>query len=346
MTLTLTANTDWIITNNEAAAAGASAPAWLKPLTPAAPDSRHEAVLFLKPEVQMLGSDKIPAFLKMIDTLCAKYDVEIQNIGCLGYDYLAKYGIINDHYGVIGNLAANGMKALTPELQQKVRDTFPDVAVENIQGSIEFLNKHPNIAPEELGAAWEARNTTHTKKLAPGTHTQQMTWEGKEYVVFVGFFPLMAAHFTAKGRSIIAMPVRSTTPWETLRNTMIGDTDPAQAVAGSFRADLLANKDTLGMAIVNKGQNGVHMSAGGLEGMVELIRFASNRATGETLDATNTNFGAAWLAAGGSKADLQTLQTNPLVNVNGKTISAFDATEHVDMAPAIATLTSALKQAA
>lgn len=346
MTLTLTANTDWIIANNKAAAAGAAAPVWLQPTTPKAPDGRHEGVIFFKPEVPLLGDAKLPAFFAMVDALCTKYDVELQNIGCLGYDYLAKHGIVNEHYGVIGNLAATGMKALTPELQQKVRDTFPDVAAENIQGSIEFLNKHPNITADQLGAEWEARNTTHTKKLAPGTHTQQMTWEGKEYVLFVGFFPLMAAHFTATGRSIIAMPFRSKTAWEVLRNTMIGDTDPINAAAGSYRGELLKNKDAMGMPVVNKGQNGIHMSAGPLEGMIELIRFTSNRQAGETLDATTTNFGAAFLAAGNSKADLQTIAGNPLLNVNGKTISAFDATEHVDLAPAIATLQTALKQAA
>lgn len=347
MALTLTANTDWIVKSNDIAAQGAPAPLWLNPLTPAAPDGRNEGMLFFKPEVPLLGGAKLAPLFKMIDALCTKYDVEILNIGCLGYDYLGKTGIINEHYGVIGNLAANGMKALTPELQQKVRDNFPGIADDRIFGALQFLQANPSITAEQLGAEWETHNTARTKKLAPGTHSQQMNFAGSgDCVVFVGFFPLMAAHFTATGRSIIAMPVRSKTNWEVLRNTMIGDTDPQNAVAGSFRGDLLQNKAALDMPIVNKGQNGIHMSAGPLEGMVELIRFTSDRASGQTLATDVTNFGAAYLAAGGSKADLQTLQTNPLLNVNGKTISAFDVTEHVDMAPAIATLQSALKQAA
>jgi hypothetical protein len=344
--LNLTANQDWIIANTQKAADGATAPMWLNS-SMAAPDTRHEAILFIKPEVTMLGTDKLPPFLSAIDKLCAQYDVEMMNIGTLGWQYLSTTGIINEHYGVIGNLAANGMKALTPELQAKVRETFPGVPDSNIMGALQFLQANPNITAEQLGAEWETHNSTRTKKLAPGTHTQPMNFMGSgDVVVFVGFFPLMAAHFTAKGRSIIAMPVRSNTKWETLRNTMIGDTDPALAVAGSFRAELLEKKDAFGMSVVNKGLNGSHLSAGPLEGMVEVIRFTSNRAAGTVIAPEQTNFGHTFIQAGGTIAELQTLMGNPLVSAGGKTQSAFDATEHRDMSESINLLRDALKMAA
>lgn len=342
--LTLNANQDWIIANTDKAAAGTDAPLWLN-ATSAAPDDRHEAVLFLKPEIQMTGSANLPPFLKMVDELCAKYDVEVMNIGCLSWQYLAKYGIINDHYGVIGKLAAEGMKALTPDLQQKLRDTF-SVQDKDVYGALQFLQAKKNWDAETLGVMWENLNATHTVKLAPGTYAQKIVYQSDTFVLLEGFYPQMAAHFTGQGRSIIVMPVRSKTKWATLRDTMIGNTDPTQAAAGSFRAEVLANKDKLGLPVVNKGLNGSHLSAGPLEGMVELIRFTSDRAKGTALTAEQTNFGQAWLKAGGSASELQTLLTNPLVNVGGKTLSAFDATELMDAADAIATLRSALKQAA
>jgi len=342
--LTLTANKDWVIENTKTAAAGSKAPLWLNS-TNAAADDRHEAVLFLKPEVAMTGADNLQPFFTMVDELCAKFDVEIMNIGCLSWEYLSQYGIINDHYGVIGKLAAEGMSALTPDVQQKVRELF-GVEDKYVLGALQFLELKKNWDSETLGVMWENLNSTHTQKLAPGTYAQKIVYQNDTYVILGGFYPQMAAHFTGKGRSIIVMPVRSKTSWATLRNDMIGDTDPTKAAAGSFRATVLANKDKLGLPVVNKGMNGIHMSAGPLEGMVELMRFTSNRATGTNVTPEQTNFGHALLAAGGSAATLKALSENPLVDAGGKTQSAFDATELMDMKDAIATLQSALKQAA
>lgn len=48
---------------------------------------------------------------------------------------------------------------------------------------------------------------------------------------------------------------------------------------GSIRAELLKNKEATGMIDVNMSSNGVHMSAGPLEGLVELQRFMSTEGT-------------------------------------------------------------------
>lgn len=45
---------------------------------------------------------------------------------------------------------------------------------------------------------------------------------------------------------------------------------------GSVRRLFLQKKAELGFTDVSKGSNGVHMSAGPLEGMVEFIRFFSD----------------------------------------------------------------------
>jgi hypothetical protein len=342
--LTLTGNQDWIIENMKTAAAGSKAPLWLQSgIIPA--DDRHEAVLFLKPEVGMAGPGKLPAFLKLIDSLCTKFDVEIMNIGAISWDYMSQYGIINDHYGVIGKLAAEGMSALTSDVQAKLRDMF-GVTDEQVFGALQFLDAKKNWDAETLGVLWENLNSTHTQKLAPGTYAQKIVYQSDTYVLLEGFYPQMAAHFTSKGRNILVMPIRSKTGWEKLRNEMIGDTDPTKAVAGSYRATVLAEKDAMGLPVVNKGLNGIHMSAGPLEGMVELIRFTSDRTTNAMLKPEQTNFGTAFMAAGGSATELNNLCDNPLVTANGKTQSAFDATEVMDMNDAIATLRTALKQAA
>ena len=54
---------------------------------------------------------------------------------------------------------------------------------------------------------------------------------------------------------------------------MIGTTDPSKAAADSIRGTLFADPAAFGLATVSSNFNGVHMSAGPLEGLVELVRF-------------------------------------------------------------------------
>jgi len=87
-----------------------------------------------------------------------------------------------------------------------------------------------------------------------------------------------------------------------------------------------------------KGANGVHMSAGPLEGMVELQRFFSS--ADSRLSFSNLSFGAALAAQGLSEEQIANLATNPDVSHEGKNISVFDLTEEKDAAESAALLKS------
>lgn len=338
MTISLQQNQDWIISQNTAAATGASAPVWLKDGLPAA-DGRHEAVLFIKPELACLSTTTLQQVFSMIDAACAKYDVEILNIGSLSWSYMKEHNIAGEHYGVINKISREGMPALSQDAQNKVRELFP-VADEFVLGAHQFLAKFPTWTAETLGDYVDS-NPASMKKLAPGTYAMPIEQDGQQYTLLSGFHPAQLLHFVNEGRSIIVMPVRSKTAWKTLRDDMVGATDPTTAPAGALRAELLANKDSLGIPTVSKGLNGIHLSAGPLEGMVEVVRFTSDLSRGQKSSYSSTNFGTAWLQSGGSEAELNTLAENPMVTANGKTESAFDATELMDMDQAITTLKAA-----
>lgn len=345
MTISLSQNADWIIAQNTAAAKGADTPTWLSSDSLPTPDSRHEAVLFIKPELAMLSETTLRPVLEMIDAACAKYDVEILNIGTLGWKYMAAHNIAGEHYGVINKISREGMSALSDAVQQKIREIF-GVEDKYVMGAHQFLAAYPEWTATTLGDKWEAQNATHTQKLAPGTYGQKFEQNGITHVLLGGFHPGQLLHFTDEGRSIIVMPVRSKTSWATLRDEMVGATDPTTAPAGALRAQLLANKDSLGIPNVSKGLNGIHLSAGPLEGMVEVVRFTSNLSSGSKIAYSTTNFGNAWTQSGGSASELSKLADNEMLTVGGKTISAFDATELMDMNDAIVTLKEGLKQAA
>jgi len=59
-------------------------------------------------------------------------------------------------------------------------------------------------------------------------------------------------------------------PWSKFRGELIGATDPTTAAATSIRGELLAQWEDLGLpACPDTGDNGIHASAGPLEGLKE-----------------------------------------------------------------------------
>lgn len=98
------------------------------------------------------------------------------------------------------------------------------------------------------------------------------------------------------------------------------------------------------MVDVNMSSNGVHMSAGPLEGLVELQRFMSTEGNfvssswprfsfigshflGSKVDLKSLSFGAHLASIGFSDAQLSELAGNPNATLDGKNESVFDMTE-------------------
>jgi hypothetical protein len=126
--------------------------------------------------------------------------------------------------------------------------------------------------------------------------------------------------------------------WHTFREDIVGATDPARASEKSLRGTILADWKTLGLP--NKpsmAENGVHASAGALEGLKERLVWISQKTppySAETL--SGDPFGAALLKNGVSAQTLACwLETNPVVSaatVDGslKGGKFFDLTEGMD----------------
>jgi len=155
---------------------------------------------------------------------------------------------------------------------------------------------------------------------------------GKPFVVLNPFSAYQMVPYTTSGHSIVIFEISSKESWAKLRTHVCGVTDPADAADGSIRKNYYQHKADYGLKEVSKSANGIHMSAGPLEGMVELQRFFD-------LKAEETAFGRA-LAKGGFTAEqIGHLATNPTLDVNGKRVSAFDLTEEKDSHEAVKLLT-------
>ncbi len=302
---------------------------WIHPYGPPDDPAEHQFVLFLKPEATAVhdGVD-LEAVLDLVFEHLEDFGVTVHAARALPAAYLDHHAILDQHYGVINRISKLGVEALTDDALNKLNEVFAEEisAGALIMGGHQFLKAQPEISPLALTTMNDNIGTT---KLAGGSYAMRLKVLGQTYILLNPFHAYQLVPFTTPGRAILVFECRSTRDWSDLRVNLTGATNPAKAEAGSIRADLRAQKEALGMKEVNQGANGVHLSAGPLEGMVELQRFFTDHDTNKALDWDETAFGARLLRKL-SHDDVTRLAGNPNLEVDGKMVSAFDLTEEIN----------------
>ena len=292
------------------------------------PDNKHEMIFFIKPE--LTGPNiNISLFLDIISKSFDKYSVSIDGIFVLGADYLKRYNIISKHYGVIYTLAKKGVEALSDEARAKFISIFninPDEVI--TLGAYQFLDKYRFFNPKSLDVLWE---NTNINRLASGTYCSKLKLHADNIYLINGFMPSQLSFFTDKGKSIVVMVVSSYNDWKILREEMIGFTDPKKAYERTIRRTILDEKELLNIKEVSQSRNGVHLSAGPIEALAELVRFASRYDKNQYIKPSDTAMGKKIINAGIPEDKLEWLITNPKVNYLDKNISIFDLTEGLNL---------------
>lgn len=308
---------------------------WVVPYETPAADGAHQFLLFLKPEATALhdGVD-LGGILNMVMERLNSFEVTVHALRILPASYLAKHSILDQHYGVINAISKNGESALTDQAQARLREVFASEieAGAEILGGHQFLEAQPAFTPLTLCTLSDNLGTT---KLGGGSYCMRLEMQGKLYLVLNPFHAFQLVPFTTPGRAIIAVEGRSNQNWNVLRGQLTGSTDPFKAEPGSIRAELLARKDEFKLKEVNQGSNGIHLSAGPLEGMVELQRFFTDHEKGVEMKLTDTIFGKQLLAAGLEEQAIGALADNPVLEKDGEKISAFDLTEELNAVDAL-----------
>lgn len=310
-------------------------PIWSKAYEKPENDQAHQFLLFLKPEVTAVHAGvNLEAVLKMVLERLTAFECTLHALRILPSAYLAKYAILDQHYGVINAISKQGEAALTEKARSNLQREFAADLDNGAQvlGGHQFLQAQPEFTPLTLCTLSDNLGTT---KLGGGSYCMRISMQGQIYLILNPFHAFQLVPYTTPGRAIIAIEGRSTRDWQVLRSELTGSTNPATAKPGSIRAELLARKDEFQLKEVSQGSNGVHLSAGPLEGMVELQRFFSDHLLDKTLQFTDTVFGAQLLAAGLSPEAIQALASNPEMTVNGQSVSAFDLTEEVNASDAL-----------
>jgi len=255
--------------------------------------------------------------------------VTVGAIRILGGPYLEKKSIMTQHYGVIAKISREGLPAISEASAQALKAKFgdeisnwsPEYYASHVIGGHQFLLRFPDLNAFSLLAL---ADNIPTVRLGPGTYANKIKIRGETFIVLNGFHAYQVVPYNTRGNAIIVLECLSEVSWADLRGKLAGPTDPTTAPEGSIRNLLLKSKEKFGLDSVDRGSNGVHMSAGPLEGMVELRRFFSDH---DLLEYTDLAFGGLLDHKGGNIAKLS---QNPDVDFNGKRESVFDVTEEKD----------------
>jgi len=289
----------------------------------------NRALVFIKPHaVTAAVRELVPKFL-------AEHGVKVVSQGELTGKDIDSKGVIDDHYAHIAKIA---MRAEPSELVV-ADDKKKDFAAKFGKGEWDALVKDGKVvnlaqyqkktgkSANEVDKLWLA---CATFKLAPGTYVGEIE-EG--LFILNAFYGVMRQVYTDVQAKVVYFVVRfpeAELSWKDFRGKVIGATDPSKATEGSLRAKILAEYADLGLTEEpNMGKNGVHASAGPIEGLRERQVW-----TGQ--DVAADPFGQAILGAGVSRAVLDSYLANERVTIDGETDNAYDLLEDKDSSKVIA----------
>jgi hypothetical protein len=286
---------------------------------------KNEFLFFLKPELMLrTPPTRLDKILELILGKIDEFDLQVRNIRVINAAYLEKHTIIAQHYGVINKLSSHARDTITSEGITKFEQIFSESYQKaEVLGSLEFLAKYPHFTPTGLSYLWQ---NCPTVKLAGGTYAQKLNLDGKISYLVNGFHPRQLEHFIAKDRCIVTMTLAGDIDWSLARNKFIGRTNPLEAEKGSIRRELFDGKDIYELQNVSASWNGVHLSAGPVEGLVELIRYNSDFENNLQLQPENYAFGKQLIQAFDWDFVVKILE-NPAVVYENKETSVFDLTE-------------------
>jgi hypothetical protein len=284
----------------------------------------NQFLFFLKPELTK-SMDKFHSLAEFVFSKLDEFHLFIENAFIISGEYLAEHRVMSAHYGVIDAAAHSPETSMTPSMWKTFEESFmkkPEGA--RVVGSIPYLEEHPELDPAALSAAWLKREYT---RVGSGTYCEYIDEE--DLYLVNGFYPRLLNHFTRPENCIVCFILRGSTPWSSVRGEFAGATAPERAAPGSVRNGFLTRKDEFGLPEVSANLNGVHLSAGPLEGVVEILRFSSGN-----MKLSDLVFGK-MLEENFSKAEIDLMLSNGPVSTKGGETTYFDLTEELDSAEAI-----------
>ena len=300
------------------------------------PVLKNEYLLFLKPEITMPSETiQLEAVIDLILDRMDDFGFVIHDVRILAASYLEAFNLIDQHYGVISLISNHGQNAMTESAKANFKALYGvEVDDSKVLGGMEFLRKYPFFNYHSLDCLWQ---NSENIRLGSGTYVEKLRIDQEVVYLLNAFHPKQLRHFTEQGRSIVLFNISGDRPWKEARESFAGATDPRKAAEGSLRRLLMEQKEALGLPDVSQSFNGIHLSAGPVEALIELHRFDSDhsRPEGEA-DFKDFSFEKELIRAFGEIPEA--LLNNETINVDDKFITVFDLTENLDSEDALCIL--------
>lgn len=307
----------------------------------AVPVLKNEFLLFLKPEITMPSETiRLEAVIDLLLEQMDAFGFVIHDVRILAASYLEAFNLIDQHYGVISIVSNQGLNAMTEGAKERFKELYGvEADASNVLGGMEFLRKYPFFNYHSLDCMWQ---NSENKRLGSGTYVEQLRIDQEEVYLLNAFHPKQLRHFTEPGRSIVLFNISSNRPWKEARELFAGATDPRKAAPGSLRRLLLERKEEFGIPEVSQSFNGIHLSAGPVEALIELHRFDSDHSSPEgEADYQDFSFGRDLIRQFGEIP--AALLKNDTLEVDGKSTTVFDLTENMNSDQALLLLQKCLK---
>lgn len=304
---------------------------------------KNEFLFFIKPEITLPSQTiQLEPIVQLILKKMKEFGFSIHHIRTLSSDYLKQFDLIDQHYQVIAEVSNQGLSAMNTKSRQVFKEMYGENP-ENVTvlGGVQFLEKYPFFNALSLDCLWQ---NFENSKLSGGTYVEKIRIDKETIYLLNGFHPKQLLHFYEKGRSIVVFRLSSNLSWKQARQCFVGSTVPSKAEKGSIRHELLDNKNAFGLEEVSQSFNGVHLSAGPVEALVELRRFDSDATMEQHCSsAMDFSFGKKLKDVFGCIPEM--LLKNQKIEFNDKKISIFDLTEELDADEALNLIkTSLIKQ--
>lgn len=297
----------------------------------------NELLFFFKPECFFSNNHKhILQLLHMVLEKFQAYHVHISGVLLLKGHCLETLAIMDRHYGYINRLSRNASHLLNSNEIEEMRRLLPTIPGQGVTiwGGHEFLALHPNYTCHTLNELW---NTKHSLKLRSGFYFQlyeSLSPDTSPFILVNGFHPAQLQHFTKADHCVVVLLLNSDTGWIDLKYRLVGDTFPEKADPASIRGTLFQQPQTYGVDKISVSFNGVHLSAGPFEALVEIQNFLSHvRDTGFQLKDTNVFY--LMNHAGINQESFNHCLNNPVTTINHNTIDLFSFTEGKNTTEAI-----------
>ena len=282
----------------------------------------NEFVIFTKPEISMVQRSEQEAIFGLLRSHFQIHDVTVAEANLITGEEFEDSGAMSEHYGVINRVSTEGREALTADADHALKEKLGRELKTGYQvyGGHQFLTAYPGFSPLSLAALFA---NASVQRLGPGAYASAVTIDSDNVIILNGFHPRQLEWFTRDDTACWFLHCFSKSQWSDLRQSMIGSTDPERAEPDSIRGRLFREREMYGLKTVSSNFNGVHMSAGPLEALAELMRFFQG-------DAESYSFTAKLTQAGLSPERINWILTNPVLSHLGKVQTAFDLTEELD----------------